>query len=94
MLNFKDITTQKQLKLEEEQGRLLRTLCTSIHHEVIGPLKVTIECAHRIMRQTNSHQIARMGKTIHLTSKLLLLHANDLLDQRIIENDGFIPVYA
>ena len=45
------------------------------------------------MRQSNSHELTRMAKTIHFTSKLLLLHANDLLDLRIIENDGFAPVF-
>ena len=34
-----------------------------------------------------------MAKTIYISSKLLLLHAHDLLDQNIIEKGGFEPQY-
>ena len=32
-----------------------------------------------------------MAKTIHVSSQMLLLHTQDLLDQRIIESGSFIP---
>ena len=34
-----------------------------------------------------------MAQTISVSSKLILLHANDLLDQKIIENNAFEPFY-
>ena len=31
---------------------------------------------------------------IQISSNMLMLHAQDLLDQRIIENGGFVPIYT
>ena len=31
-------------------------------------------------------------QTIYVSSKMLLMHTNDLLDQRIIENGSFVPI--
>ena len=45
VLNFTEITTQKRLKREVEKCNLLTTLCTSVHHEMLSPLKTNVEFA-------------------------------------------------
>ena len=35
-----------------------------------------------------------MAKTLHVSSQMLLLHTQDLLDQRIIESRQFSPNYT
>ena len=50
VLNFTDITTYKRLKKEEEKGRLLNTLYTSVHHEMLGPLKANVDIAILLMK--------------------------------------------
>ena len=39
VLNFQDITAFDRLKLEEERRKRMSTLYSSVHHEMIGPLK-------------------------------------------------------
>ena len=50
VLNFQDITTQRKLKHQEEKGRLMSTLYSSVHHEMLGPLKASSEAAVRLIR--------------------------------------------
>ena len=35
-----------------------------------------------------------MAETILISSQMVMLHANDMLDQRIIENGSFVPFYS
>ena len=50
VLNFTDITTQKRLKLEEEKSEMLTALNTSVHHEMLSPLKSNVEFSQRLIR--------------------------------------------
>ena len=54
VLTFTDITMYKQLKQEAEKSRLLSTLNTSVHHEMLGPLKANIEFSERLIRSLKS----------------------------------------
>ena len=45
VLNLTDITAYQRLKNEREKSSLLSTLNTSVHHEMIGPLKINVEMA-------------------------------------------------
>ena len=36
----------------------------------------------------------KMAQTINISCNMMLLHAQDLLDQRIIENGSFLPHYT
>ena len=45
VLNFRDITPFKQLKQEKETSHLLASLSTSVHHEMIGPLRINVQFA-------------------------------------------------
>ena len=94
VLNFTEITAYKRLEQERETNKLLKTLNASVHHEMLTPLKANVEMAERLYRCLHSfpHE-KKLAQTISYTSRLLLLHANDLLDHRIIEKGGFMPDY-
>ena len=95
MINFTDVTAFKRLKQEEETNRLLKTLNTSVHHEMLAPLKANVEISSRLVKSLQNflHE-KKMAETILISSQMVMLHANDLLDQRIIENGSFVPHYA
>ena len=95
VINFSDITTYKRLKQEEETTRLLKTLNASVHHEMLTPLKANVEISERLIRRLkDSPQERKMAETVLLSSQLVMLHAHDFLDQRIIENGSFTPFYT
>ena len=50
VLTFTDITMYYQLKKEEERNKLLTTLNTSVHHEMLGPLMANVEFAERLIK--------------------------------------------
>ena len=50
LLNFTDITSYKRLKKQEEINRLLKTLNTSVHHEMLAPLKANMEISMRLFK--------------------------------------------
>ena len=50
MLNFTDMTMDLQLKREEEKNRMLRTLNMSVHHEMLGPLKVNMDTSSHLIK--------------------------------------------
>ena len=93
-LNFADITAYKRLQQEKETSRLLRTLNASVHHEMMGPLKANVNLCERLLGSVKNPKQRKMIKTIFVSSQLVLLHASDLLDQRIIENGSFVPSYS
>ena len=39
-------------------------------------------------------QMKKLVETVLITTQMLMLHANDLLDQRLIEHGKFVPAYA
>ena len=49
VLNFADITSYKRLKQEEERNRLLRMLNTSVHHEMVAPLRANVDISERLV---------------------------------------------
>ena len=62
---------------------------------MITPLKSNVEISERLVRfMKNFPHEKKMAQTLLISSQMLLLHANDLLDQRIIENNGFVPAYS
>ena len=65
-------------------SQILATLNASIHHEMITPLSSNVEMANRLLESVKDHTHLEMARFMHVNSKLVLLHANDLLDQRII----------
>ena len=50
VLNFQDVSLWKRLKQEEQKGKLMSTLYSSVHHEMLGPLKNNVETSLRLVR--------------------------------------------
>ena len=59
VLNFTDITTQKRLKLEEEKSRMLSSLNTIVHHEMLGPLTANVDFSERLIRYLKDKPLYR-----------------------------------
>ena len=43
VVNFIDISTYKRLKQEMENHSILKTLNTTVHHEMLTPLRTNVE---------------------------------------------------
>ena len=94
VINFTDITSYKRLKHEEEINNLLKTLNASVHHEMIVPLRVNIDMAERLRNSLDNFPVLQQfAEHIFLASSLVLQHAYDFLDQRLIEKGIFSPNY-
>ena len=65
----------------------------SMHHEILTPLKVNIHIAEKLSKLEDTSQLKEMAQIISVSSKLVLFHANDLLDHRIFESGKFVPAY-
>ena len=62
---------------------------------MLSPLKSNVVQAENLLKKLKGkYKLMEMAQTIFISSKLLLLHANDLLDQNIIEKGGFEPQYT
>ena len=94
MLSFADITPFKDLLKEKETSKLLKTLNESVHHEMMGPLSANVNLSQRLLKLVTDEYQKMIVKNIFIASQLVLLHASDLLDQRIIEQGGFTPSYS
>ena len=51
---------------------------------MLCPLGANITVSETLMRKIDDPALKDMAKTINIASKLVVLHANDLLDQSII----------
>ena len=61
---------------------------------MIGPLKSNLALSMRLIRNLKKNKTMKeVAKTIFITTQMLMLHANDLLDLRIIEQGSFVPTY-
>ena len=65
----------------------------SMHHEILTPLKVNIQIAEKLSKLKDITQLKEMAQIVSVSSKLVLFHANDLLDHRIFESGNFAPAY-
>ena len=65
---------------EKETNRTLKMLTTSVSHEMLGPLGANVQIAERLLKRIKDKELKLMVKTLLISSKLLLWHANDLLD--------------
>ena len=75
-----------------ENHELLKTLNTTVHHEMITPLSANVDICQRLLRKLNDNeQVKRLVQIMLVSSQMVMMHANDLLDSRIIENGSFVP---
>ena len=49
VINFTDISAQKSLIHEKSRSKMLSVLNTSVHHEMLGPLKTNVSLAYRLV---------------------------------------------
>ena len=91
MVNFNDISTYKKLKQEMSNHQLFKQLHTTVHHEMLAPLRSIVDVCERLMRIVSCKETKELVQIIFIASQMVLMHANDLLDQRIIENGSFVP---
>ena len=73
---------------------MLQNLNTTVHHEMLAPLRANIDICQRLLRLVSDLELKKLVQIILVSSQMVLLHANDLLDQRIIEEGCFVPLYT
>ena len=74
---------------------MLAFMNTQVHHEMLTPLKSNVVLLEQLVQKMVGKKFVKyreIVQTIYVSSKMLLMHTNDLLDQRIIENGSFVPI--
>ena len=72
----------------------MSTLYSSVHHEIIGPLKTNEQAALRLIRGIQDQSLREQAQIILVCSKQAILNANDLLDKKLLQNGQFNPAYS
>ena len=65
----------------------------SVHHEMLCPLGANVLLAETLMKKVNDQSLKEYVRSILISSKLVLLNVNDLLDQNIIQCGRFEPFF-
>ena len=94
VLNFSDISAIKRLKQVEEENKQITALSSSTHHEMLVPLKSNVEFAECLIRHLTQDDMKKKAQLILISSKLIMFHANDLLDMRFLQDGRFTPSYS
>ena len=58
-MNFIDVTAFIKLKQEKESNELLKQLNTTVHHEMLAPLKANVDICQRLLRKLRSNEEAK-----------------------------------
>ena len=61
---------------------------------MLAPLRANIDICQRLLRIVSELEVKKMVQIILVSSQMVALHANDLLDQRIIKEGRFVPYYT
>ena len=62
---------------------------------MLVPLKVNVEMAQRLKKALKKFPVERkLCENILISSNIVLLHANDFLDQTLIEKGVFMPCFV
>ena len=72
---FTDITSYKLLHQKEEKNRLLVSLNTTVHHEMLAPLKANMDISMYLFHNITVKRLKKMSELIYITSKIIFLHA-------------------
>ena len=57
-----------RLKKVQENNELLKTLNTTVHHEMLAPLRANIEICQRLLRMLNNNEKAKKMLQVILVS--------------------------
>ena len=81
VINFTDISSFYKLKQKENANNLMKSLITSVHHEMVVPLKVNVEMAERLISRLG-HMPAevKLARNILIASNMVMMHAHDFMD--------------
>ena len=91
LINFSDISDYRKLKKQEQITMLLKTLNATVHHEMLAPLKANIQICNRLLKLVKCNKEAKkLAQVLFVSNQMLLVHANDMLDQRIIDSGKFV----
>ena len=69
-------------------------LSTTVHHEMLGPLRCNVEFAEQLVERIHDPVLHRKAELIQISSKLVLFHTNDLLDLRFLHTGNFTPTFV
>ena len=58
-MNFIDVTAFIKLKQERESNELLKQLNTTVHHEMLAPLRANVDICQRLLRKLRSNEEAK-----------------------------------
>jgi len=61
---------------------------------MLGPLKANVDISKQLAAKLKDGDLKKMAKLVSVSSTLILNHANDLLDYRILQLGTFEPVYS
>ena len=61
---------------------------------MLVPLRSNVEFAEYLIKHLTQSSMKRKAQLILISSKLLMFHANDLLDMRFLQNGKFTPSYS
>ena len=59
VVSFIDITTYKMLQKEKERSELLRTMNTTVHHEMVAPLHANVFICRKLIAKLENYQKAQ-----------------------------------
>ena len=68
VVSFIDITTYKMLQKEKERSELLKTMNTTVHHEMLSPLHANVVICRKLIAQLENYQKAQKLVQIMLVS--------------------------
>ena len=92
-MTFTDVTVYQRLKNQEDHSKLLETINTNVHHEMLSPLGANVYIAETLHQRLEDPELKEYVQAILVASKLVLLHANDLMDKDIMRSGKLLPSY-
>ena len=66
-------------------------LTASVSHEILAPLNANIDITELLLEKITKEEQRHMLKMIITSSRLVMCHANDLMDYNILEHGVLIP---
>ena len=66
-------------------------MTASTHDKMLNPLAINVEVAERLIQQSDDGELKDMAQVILVNSKIVMFHANDVLDHKMIQNGNFVP---
>ena len=68
VVNFIDISAYEKFEQEKANNLFLKKLNTTVHHEMLAPLRTNIEICKRLMVLLSSNEEAKLVELIYISS--------------------------